>query len=97
MGCGSDLLSLESYSPSTIGAEKLNCCVRDGNRCGLLANTTTDHWLEACEGARKSDIARGYMFRCKSERCEAGLKPHGRLVSLGSTRCRAYTCDLSTS
>ena len=42
--CGVDLLSQESYSPSTIGAEKLNCCVRDGNRCDLLANNTTKCW-----------------------------------------------------
>lgn len=52
MGCGSVLLSPESYGPSTIGAEKLNCCVRDGNRCGLLANTTTDHWLDTSGDAR---------------------------------------------
>jgi hypothetical protein len=47
MGCGGDLLSPGSYSPSTIGAGKLNYCVRDGNRCGLPANATTDLWLEA--------------------------------------------------
>src|ERR1035437_5124050 len=45
-GCGSDLLSLGSYGPSTIGAGELYCCVRDGNRCGLPANVTTDHWLD---------------------------------------------------
>ena len=45
MGCDGDLLSPESYGPSTIGAEKLNCCVRDGNRCGLLASTITGVWL----------------------------------------------------
>ena len=45
--CGGDLLSPESYGPSTIGAEKLNYCVRDGNRCGLLANTTTNRGLDS--------------------------------------------------
>lgn len=54
-GCGGDLLSPGSYSPSTIGAGKLNCCVRDGNRCGLPANATTDRGLEANAEASLSE------------------------------------------
>lgn len=55
--CGGDLLFQGSYRPSTIGAEKLNCCVRDGNRCGLLASTTTiSHKMLVVRG---SDLMRG--------------------------------------
>ncbi len=28
------------YQPSTIGAKRLNCCVRNGNRCDPLAIAT---------------------------------------------------------
>ena len=64
MGCDGDLLSPESYGPSTIGAEKLNCCVRDGNRCGLLASTITDHWLDAYGKASIADFARESKNNC---------------------------------
>ena len=33
--------SHRTKGPTTIGAKKLNCCVRHGNRCILLANITT--------------------------------------------------------
>ena len=37
---GNDLLS-QGIRLTTIGAKKLNCCVRDGYRCDLLATITT--------------------------------------------------------
>ena len=33
--------SHRTKGPTTIGAKKLNCCVRHGNRCILLATITT--------------------------------------------------------
>ena len=37
------------------------------------------------------------LVRSKATSQEKKEKPHGLLVSLGSTRRRAHTCDLSTS
>ena len=39
--CMATTYSHRTKGPTTIGAKKLNCCVRHGNRCILLATITT--------------------------------------------------------
>ena len=76
---------------STIGAEELNFRVRDGNGCDLFAMAT-----EKCVDC-DDDWMAGYCFwSCSMCLQKDMVKPHGSLVSVSSTRCRASTSDLST-
>ena len=73
---------------STIGAEGLNCRVRDGNGCDPLARITQkrDEYGWASLQARASSV-REINFM---------VKPNGLLVLVSSTHCCAYTSSLST-
>ncbi len=53
---GRVLLSRDAYGHSTIGAEGLNCRVRDGNGCVTLAMTTGNF-------ADRAFARSGLMFR----------------------------------
>src|SRR6516162_4065815 len=48
---GRVLLSRDAYGHSTIGAEGLNCRVRDGNGCFTFAMATGNSCRHACAGS----------------------------------------------
>ena len=68
---------------STIGAEGLNCRVRDGNGCDPFAMIT-----------QKSSNTRWHT--CCMSKIHFMVKPNGLLVTVSSTYCYAYTPGLST-
>ena len=81
--CGSALLS-RGVTPTTIGAEELNCCVRHGNRCDLFATATT-----SLEGMNLQNWIRNVDQRYREDL--------DGLVSVCCTCRHASTPDLSTS
>ena len=74
---------------STIGAEGLNCRVRNGNGCGPFAKVTgkTCFPVRMQESGSSSFDSRLKYFM---------VKPHGRLVRVSFTACTASTPRLST-
>src|SRR6266478_4400497 len=82
-----------SYPCSTIGAEELNCRVRDGNGWVLLAGVTQksyDNWsnIDGHSAGKKLRVAYMYVV-------DIMVKPNGQLVTVSSTHCCAYTPVLS--
>ncbi len=72
---------------STIGPGGLNCRVRDGNGCGpsgIATGTSYDNCGMSLEAAGRQPMRKPVV------------KPHGRLVPVGSTPYGAYTPGLST-
>ena len=61
---GNDLLS-QDLCPSTIGAEELNFCVRDGNRCGLFAIVTS--YFNVVKWSAHSKLHNGIFFKARGE------------------------------
>ena len=52
---GRVLLSRDAFGHSTIGAEGLNCRVRDGNGCFTFAMATGNLWPPRLSGGSSSD------------------------------------------
>ncbi len=78
--------------PSTIGAEGLNCSVRNGKRCFPLASTT---------GTCRDHPSRRPLKTALQPNQETGIlkknrQALGRLVPVTFTRCRASSSGLST-
>ena len=69
---------------STIGAEELNFCVRNGNRWDLFAMATNISILVTIEQQGSFGLQKDMV------------KPHGSLVSVSSMCCHTSTSDLST-
>ena len=69
---------------STIGAEELNFCVRNGNRWDLFAMATKISILVTIEQQGSFGLQKDMV------------KPHGSLVSVSSMCCHTSTSDLST-
>ena len=78
---------------STIGAGGLNGSVRNGKRCDPSAMVTGK--IQYIFNNRIQFTPSDTLTQeVKSNKM---VKPHGQLVLLGFTRCRASTCSLSTS
>ena len=104
-GSGGDLLS-RTRKPGTIGDKWLDCRVRNGNGYDPLSMTTE---ISISQYRNQSQKKLNSFYKAQVE-CYRHLaahaeqshivgkkdKPHGLLVSLGSTYRYAYTCDLST-
>ena len=81
-----------SHPPSIIGAEELNFCVRDGNRCDLLAIATG--FSSSSESRYPQN--RTMVYALSPQTGMPSGQAFGLLVSVSSIRCRTYTSDLST-
>ena len=66
------------YDRSTIGADRLNDRVRDGNGCGPVALVTSKIYVVS-DDRRVCVCKESVEAICEAEE----IKPHGRLVRLG--------------
>jgi hypothetical protein len=84
-----------SLPRSTIGAEKLNCRVRDGNGCFLFAITTEncEKYKTKIQGKQKVAFL-GFLLNKKNEKDMA--KPHDLLVPVSFMCYHTSTPGLST-
>ena len=90
--------------PSICSAKKLNYCVRNGNRCDLLA-ITTDYFFRRARLRIISTEPVTFVFRLIKRSVRLSLTHNSKflgqaldlLVSVSSMRYRTYTSDLSTT
>ena len=87
----------QSLLCSTIRATRLNDRVRDGNGCDPRA-IAADQTKHGCGELATSAACAAWVKVEEDQIDKCGLiKPHGRLVPLGSDPCGPCTCGLSTS